>query len=176
VLRYLTRPARRAAECQRARRRFKEWTRDPPTLRRYRRSRTCVHAARDAARATRFACTSTGAARSSTAVRSFTASATAGIGGWSSAGKRRPLRLDGFDRSASQRRRMMESFSFGDSPTMANELLALVLEGRKTATAWAAVHGPLGTKVGERMIVKDGQGRPRVVIETTQLMRLRFNE
>lgn len=70
----------------------------------------------------------------------------------------------------------MESFSFGDNPTMANELLGLVLEGRKTATAWAAVHGPLGTKVGQRMIVKDGQGRPRVVIETTQLTRLRFDE
>lgn len=71
---------------------------------------------------------------------------------------------------------MMESFSFGDNPTMANELLGLVLEGRKTATAWAAVHGPRGAKVGQRMVVKDGQGRPRVVIETTQLTRLRFDE
>jgi len=71
----------------------------------------------------------------------------------------------------------MQSFSFGDSSEMADELLDLVLLGRKTATSWAAVHGVLdGEKVGERMIVKDGKGNPRVVIETTELTRRKFNE
>ena len=66
------------------------------------------------------------------------------------------------------------SFSFGDSPEMADELLALVLEGRKRATAWAAVKGTQGVEVGSRSIVKDGQGRPRAVIETIELTRRRF--
>ena len=71
----------------------------------------------------------------------------------------------------------MESFSFGDSPEMANELLDLVIQGRKTATSWAAVHGVLdGEKVGGRMIIKDGKGNPRVVIETTELTRRKFSE
>ena len=32
----------------------------------------------------------------------------------------------------------LPSFAFGDSPAMADELLHLVLNGRKTATCWAA--------------------------------------
>jgi uncharacterized protein YhfF len=32
----------------------------------------------------------------------------------------------------------LESFSFGDSPELADELLELVLVGKKTATCWAA--------------------------------------
>jgi uncharacterized protein YhfF len=32
----------------------------------------------------------------------------------------------------------LESFAFGDSPALADELLALVLAGKKTATCWAA--------------------------------------
>lgn len=70
----------------------------------------------------------------------------------------------------------METFSFGDSPKMADELLDLVLKGRKTATAWAAIHGPLGTEVGKQMIITDWQDHPRVVIETIELTRLRFSE
>ncbi|MEK7552073.1 MAG: ASCH domain-containing protein [Patescibacteria group bacterium] len=70
----------------------------------------------------------------------------------------------------------MKSFSFGDSPEMGKELLDLVLQGRKTATAWAQVQGDFGTKVGGKMIIKDWQDRPRVLIETTELTCRPFNE
>ena len=71
----------------------------------------------------------------------------------------------------------MKSFSFGDNPAMADELLDLVLQGRKIATSWATVHGVLeGEEVGQRMIIKDSTGKPRVIIETTELTRHPFNE
>jgi len=68
------------------------------------------------------------------------------------------------------------SFSFGDSPEMADELLALVLDGRKRATAWAAVQGDLGIRIGSRSVVKDGQGRPRAIIETVEITRRRLTD
>jgi uncharacterized protein YhfF len=70
----------------------------------------------------------------------------------------------------------LESFSFGDSPELADELLALVLMGRKTATCWAASEGDKGVEVGKRWIVKDGQGRERAVLETVEVTRRRFEE
>jgi uncharacterized protein YhfF len=51
-----------------------------------------------------------------------------------------------------------ESFAFGDSPALADELLALVLAGKKTATCWAASGGGKGVEIGKRWLVKDGQG------------------
>jgi uncharacterized protein YhfF len=65
----------------------------------------------------------------------------------------------------------MKSFSFGDNPAMADELLALVLEGKKTATA-----GTEADVVGERMTIQDGLGNPRAIIEITELTQRRFNE
>jgi uncharacterized protein YhfF len=70
----------------------------------------------------------------------------------------------------------MLRFSFGDSPAMADALLALVLEGKKTATCWAAVQGDQGVKVGVRAIVLDGQDHERAVIETVELTKRRFDE
>ena len=71
--------------------------------------------------------------------------------------------------------RELETFSFGDSPALADELAALVLEGRKRATCWAAVDGML-TEVGKRMVMLDGAGRPRAVIETVELKLRHFGE
>jgi uncharacterized protein YhfF len=68
----------------------------------------------------------------------------------------------------------LESFSFGDSPELADEMLALVLEGKKTATCWAVVDGDKGVQVGKRWIVKDGKGVSRAVIETVELTRRFF--
>src|SRR4051794_785287 len=48
--------------------------------------------------------------------------------------------------------RGLETFSFGDSPALADELAALVLAGTKTATCSAASDGP-STEVGKRMVV-----------------------
>jgi uncharacterized protein YhfF len=70
----------------------------------------------------------------------------------------------------------LESFTFGDSHELADELLELVLIGRKTATCWAASEGGKGVEVGKRWIVKDGQGRPSAILETVELMRRRFEE
>jgi uncharacterized protein YhfF len=71
--------------------------------------------------------------------------------------------------------RDLETFSFGDSPALADELAALVLAGRKRATCWAAVDGTL-TELGKRMVMLDGAGRPRAIIETIELKLLKFGE
>ena len=70
----------------------------------------------------------------------------------------------------------LESFAFGDSPELADELLGVILIGKKTATCWAASEGDKGVVVGKRWIVKDGQGRPSAVLETIEVMRRRFGE
>lgn len=70
----------------------------------------------------------------------------------------------------------LESFAFGDSPALADELLELVLIGRKIATTWAASEGGKGVEIGKRWIVNDGQGRARAVLETVELTRRRFEE
>lgn len=71
--------------------------------------------------------------------------------------------------------RSLESFSFGDSPKMADWLLSCVLSGAKTATCWSVRDGQQ-THVGKRMVVKDGEGRPRAVIETLSLEQKAFDE
>jgi len=71
--------------------------------------------------------------------------------------------------------RSLESFAFGDGPEMADRLLAFVLSGAKTATCWSVRDGQQ-TEVGKRMVVNDGAGQPRAVIETVSLEKLRFNE
>ena len=75
---------------------------------------------------------------------------------------------------------MPEAWSFGDSPEMADELLALVLAGTKTATAgslWEheAEDEPLPA-VGELSIVLDGAGSPACVVETTDVSVLPMSE
>jgi uncharacterized protein YhfF len=70
----------------------------------------------------------------------------------------------------------LDSFSFGDTPALADELLELVLVGKKTATCWAAREGLKGVEVGKRWIVKDGEDRPRAIVETVELTRRRFED
>ena len=72
------------------------------------------------------------------------------------------------------------TFSFGDSPEMADDLLALVLAGKKTATCGPVRDfGPGGAEkpvVGRRDVILDGKGRPAAVIETVEVSYCRFNE
>jgi len=72
------------------------------------------------------------------------------------------------------------TFSFGDSPAMADELLALVLAGTKTATCGALADFPEGSPqrpvVGRRDVVLDGRGRRAAVIETVEVTVRRFDE
>ena len=71
--------------------------------------------------------------------------------------------------------RDLESYSFGDSPALADELAALVLAGVKTATCWAASDGAL-TRIGKRMVLEDGSGVPVAVVETIELFQRQFTE
>ncbi len=72
------------------------------------------------------------------------------------------------------------TFSFGDSPEMAEELLALVLAGTKTATCGARRDLPEGSdarpQVGRLDVVLDGRGRRAAVIETVEITVRRFDE
>jgi uncharacterized protein YhfF len=72
------------------------------------------------------------------------------------------------------------TFSFGDSPAMADELLALVLVGQKTASCGALRDYPEGSpdrpQVGRRDIVLDGRGGKAAIIETVEITIRRFDE
>ncbi|WRS30618.1 ASCH domain-containing protein [Actinomycetaceae bacterium MB13-C1-2] len=73
-----------------------------------------------------------------------------------------------------------EAWAFGATPEMADELLALVLRGTKTATAsslWEYEHDsdPL-PEPGSLSILLDGTGAPRAIIETTDVKVVPFNE
>ena len=70
----------------------------------------------------------------------------------------------------------LDRFPFGDGPELADELLALILAGKKTATCWSAAEGEKGTRAGKQWVVLDGAGRPRAVLETVELARRRFDE
>ncbi|MEL6435273.1 MAG: ASCH domain-containing protein [Pseudomonadota bacterium] len=71
-------------------------------------------------------------------------------------------------------------FSFGDSAQMADELLALVIAGQKTATCGAARDFEPGGEpmpvVGRRDIVLDGNGQDAALIETLSVTRCRFEQ
>lgn len=62
---------------------------------------------------------------------------------------------------------------FGDSERLANELLALVLSGRKRATAELLLdftaRGDQVPRIGSHWIACDGDGVPRVIIRSTEL-------
>lgn len=72
--------------------------------------------------------------------------------------------------------RDLETFSFGDSPELADRLLELVLAGKKTATCWAVSQGLLSAEVGKMMVVLDGNGVPKAVLRTVELTQRRFDE
>jgi uncharacterized protein YhfF len=69
---------------------------------------------------------------------------------------------------------------YGDSPQLANELIQLVLTGRKTATCgslWEkeAEGDPL-PEVGHLWIELDGEGNPVCITETTEVTIRKYNE
>lgn len=71
------------------------------------------------------------------------------------------------------------AWAFGDSPQLADELLALVLDGTKTATAGALWHYEADDEpvpsAGEMSIVLDGSGVPRCLIRTTEVRVVAFD-
>jgi uncharacterized protein YhfF len=64
----------------------------------------------------------------------------------------------------------VEYFQFGDTAEMANELAALVMGGRKTATCalarWYGGPDSPQPRPGDLFGILDGSGRPRCVIQT----------
>jgi len=70
---------------------------------------------------------------------------------------------------------LLETFSFGDNPALAEELARLVLAGVKTATCWSVGDGQQ-TYVGKKMVMLDGSGKPDAVLETLELNTRRFDE
>jgi uncharacterized protein YhfF len=71
-------------------------------------------------------------------------------------------------------------WSFGDSPALADDLLALVITGKKTATCGAlrdyiAEGTPVPVK-GRQDFVLDGSERPAVLIEYTEVTQRRFDD
>ena len=71
--------------------------------------------------------------------------------------------------------RKLRSFAFGDGPALADELLELVVNGVKTATCSTEDEPNTSTR-GERWIVLDGLGKPRCVIESTEVTYRRYSE
>jgi uncharacterized protein YhfF len=71
--------------------------------------------------------------------------------------------------------RELETFSFGDTPDLADKLAGFVLAGVKRATCWAVIDGLL-TEFGKRMVMLSGSGHPLAVLETLELSQRRFNE
>lgn len=71
-------------------------------------------------------------------------------------------------------------WAFGDSPALANELGALVISGRKTATTgllreYEAEDEPL-PRPGERHCILDGRDEPLCIIEITEVTVRPFGE
>jgi uncharacterized protein YhfF len=71
-------------------------------------------------------------------------------------------------------------FAFGDTPALADELLALVLAGPKRATATLALDfersGDLLPEPGAYSVVLDGRGEPGCIIKTAEVEVKRFDQ
>lgn len=72
------------------------------------------------------------------------------------------------------------SWSFGDNPELADQLLTLVLDGRKTGTSTALAEledeGLALPVVGDLSIVLDGTGEPRALLRTTEVEVVPFDQ
>jgi uncharacterized protein YhfF len=72
------------------------------------------------------------------------------------------------------------AWSFGATPEQADDLLALVLEGTKTATAGALwdyeSEGEQLPEVGTLSILLDGSGHPRALVEVTDVEVTPFDQ
>ncbi|PRZ05239.1 uncharacterized protein YhfF [Isoptericola sp. CG 20/1183] len=72
------------------------------------------------------------------------------------------------------------AWAFGDNPELADELLALVLAGTKTATASLVVEYDESAEQmprrGDLSILLDGAGDPRALIRTTEVETVPFDE
>ena len=74
----------------------------------------------------------------------------------------------------------LEVYEFGDSPGLADELVGLILSGRKTATCCTMVElekdGLSVPEAGEQKLVLNGAKEAVCIIELTEVEIKRFNE
>jgi len=75
---------------------------------------------------------------------------------------------------------LQDAWGFGDSPKLIDQLLTLVLEGRKVASCnllrETELEGWPETEVGAYNIILDGGGHPRAVIRTTSVQVCAFRD
>jgi uncharacterized protein YhfF len=75
---------------------------------------------------------------------------------------------------------LTDAFGMGDSPELRQELLELVLEGKKRASTTLVsemvTEGWPEPKEGDYNILLDGEGRPAAVIVTVSARRARFRD
>ncbi|OGD55719.1 hypothetical protein A3K81_04455 [Candidatus Bathyarchaeota archaeon RBG_13_60_20] len=73
-----------------------------------------------------------------------------------------------------------DAWGFGDNPRLTDELLALVLEGKKRATTTLVremeAEGYPEPREGEYSVILDGSGEPRAIIRTVSVRRARFGD
>ena len=75
---------------------------------------------------------------------------------------------------------LVDAYSMGDSPQLADELLALILDGRKTASCCSVFEQerdgfPMPNK-GDYYLILDGRQQPAAIIQTTEVKICRFDE
>jgi uncharacterized protein YhfF len=85
-----------------------------------------------------------------------------------------------FQKESGSTESFVDAWSFGDSPELADELLRLVLIGKKTGTATLVIElereGEKMPEVGDYNVILDGEGTPSAIIRTTAIAVKPFNE
>ncbi len=78
-----------------------------------------------------------------------------------------------FQKEKGIKSRFVSAWPFGDNPELADELLRLVLAGKKTGTATLVIElekeGDKMPEVGDYNIILDGKGKPAAIIRTTSV-------
>jgi len=73
-----------------------------------------------------------------------------------------------------------DAYGIGDSPELKQELLELILEGKKRASTTlvreSMLEGWPESEVGQYNIVLDGDDEPAAIIRTVSVRRCRFSE
>jgi len=73
-----------------------------------------------------------------------------------------------------------EAWAFGDNPRLADELLGLILTGKKRGTAELMIEyenrGETVPEIGGHSVILDGRGKPAAIIKTTRIEIKSFME
>lgn len=87
---------------------------------------------------------------------------------------------EGFQRATGITESFVDAWAFGDAPELADELLELVLLGKKTGTATLTIElekeGGKMPEVSDYNVILDGKGKPTGIIKTTSVVVKPFKE